>query len=147
MLDSVFLKRDWMKDLPSINKTFHMLNSRKLPFWLTSYVEGTRATPKKIEEGQEFARSRGLPVLNYLCFPRTKGFVCTVQGLRESTDSILDVTWACTGGKAPTVVDIAWRRVPDFHFHIRRFPIKYVYNFQIPSVIFLFDLTPFLLFG
>ena len=38
-------------------------------------TEGTRARPAKIKESQEFAKSRGLPVLKHVLLPRTKGLL------------------------------------------------------------------------
>jgi len=71
-----------MADKANILSTFRVLRSRKLPFWMLSFVEGTRATPKKITEGQEYSKERNLPVFKNLLVPRTKGFVAMVTGLR-----------------------------------------------------------------
>jgi 1-acyl-sn-glycerol-3-phosphate acyltransferase len=41
VLDFPFLYRNWADDVTMINKTFHKLQTRKLPFWLISHLEGT----------------------------------------------------------------------------------------------------------
>lgn len=85
---------------------------------------GTRVSKTKIKQGQEFAKERGLPVLNHVLIPRTKGFVATVQGLRGHT---VDVVYDVTVGyevKPPSLlgmVRLEWRRV---HVHVRRWPIS-----------------------
>jgi lysocardiolipin and lysophospholipid acyltransferase len=122
-----------MRDQASIRRTFQVLRTRKLPFWLVSFLEGTRASSEKILESQKFCEERNLPILKHMLFPRTKGFVATIQGLRDSTDSVLDITFACDGGRVPTVVDLAMRRMPDFHVHVRRYPVKYVLSFSYAS--------------
>jgi 1-acyl-sn-glycerol-3-phosphate acyltransferase len=40
MLDFPFLHRNWGEDVNMINKTFNKLQTRKLPFWLISHLEG-----------------------------------------------------------------------------------------------------------
>lgn len=124
LLDSLLISRNWLADQNLINQTFAKLKNRKLPFWVVSFLEGTRLTPAKFAESQEYARKKDLPVLNHLLVPRTKGFVATVSQLRTELDAIYDVTYAYQGKQVPGVVDFAMRRLPDLHFHIRRFPMK-----------------------
>ena len=89
LLDFVFLKRDWQTDKKRIGETFHRLKTRDLPFWLLSHVEGTRMTPDKLKAGQEFARQRGLPVMEETLLPRTKGFVSIIQELRNMKPALV----------------------------------------------------------
>lgn len=123
LLDGIFLKRNWADDKEGIEASFRTLKNRGLPFWTLSYLEGTRATKSKILESQNFCKSRGKPVLKNILYPRTKGFVATVHGLRDSIDAIYDVTFTFEGGRLPTIVDLAMRRMPKVHFHIKRYPI------------------------
>ena len=61
------------------------------PFWIGIYPEGTRLTPKKKAESDEFALKKGLPPLKNCMHPRTKGFVL----LRESyVTSVALIGWA-----------------------------------------------------
>jgi 1-acyl-sn-glycerol-3-phosphate acyltransferase len=82
--DSIFLKRDWTRDEKTILGTFAHLREHNLPFWLVLFAEGTRITPKKHKEGQEYSRKQGLPVLRHLLVPRTKGLYATLLALGES---------------------------------------------------------------
>ena len=67
------LSRTWADDVEKINKTFHNLKTRKLPFWLASHIEGTRHVPEKVRQSQEYAKKHDLPVLTNVLLPRKKG--------------------------------------------------------------------------
>lgn len=123
LLDSLLISRNWLADQNLINSTFSKLKTRKLPFWVVSFLEGTRKTPRKLKDSQEFAKKRDLPVLRHVLLPRTKGFVATITQLRTELDAVYDVTYAYNQDKAPGLVDLAMRRMPDLHFHVRRFPL------------------------
>lgn len=64
----------------------------RAPYWLISYLEGTRFTQKKMERAVEFAKKRDLKVLEHVLQPRTKGFISTVQALRGSAEAVYDFT-------------------------------------------------------
>ena len=123
LLDHLLISRNWLADKSFIANTFAKLKERKLPFWVISFLEGTRKTPKKLQESQAYAKKMDLPTLNNVLLPRTKGFVATVQSLRDEITAIYDVTYAYKGEKVPGLRDVAMGRIPDLHFHIRRIPI------------------------
>lgn len=52
LADSIFLKRDWMRDQGTIEKTFRRIKEHDLPMWIISFPEGTRLTPDKLAESQ-----------------------------------------------------------------------------------------------
>lgn len=52
LADSIFLKRDWMRDQSTIERTFSRLKHHDLPFWIISFPEGTRLTPDKLAASQ-----------------------------------------------------------------------------------------------
>ncbi|ORZ33930.1 acyltransferase-domain-containing protein [Catenaria anguillulae PL171] len=90
-----YLSRNWAADNKKIEAVFHVLKSDKLPCWLISFLEGTRITPKKLAESQAFSRSKNLPVFENVMYPRKKGFVATLQALRDShVRYVYDVTLA-----------------------------------------------------
>jgi 1-acyl-sn-glycerol-3-phosphate acyltransferase len=124
--DSIFLKRDWTRDERTIRGTFAHLREHNLPFWLVLFVEGTRITPKKHKEGQEFSRKQGLPVLNHLLVPRTKGLYATLLALGDAhVDAVYDLTIGYPNLKAPTVAAISGGCVDvTVHLHVRRYPVK-----------------------
>ena len=82
LLGFVFLSRNWNADAEKINKTFESLRNLNVPFWLISHLEGTRFSPKKVANSQQFAKKHDLPLLNHVLLPRYKGFVATLKGLR-----------------------------------------------------------------
>ena len=89
-VDYIFISRDWNKDQKTLAKTFKTLNDypSSLPFWIALFCEGTRQTPKKLLESQQWCRENNKPILNNLLWPRTKGFVSTVQGLPDKLDAV-----------------------------------------------------------
>ena len=116
MMNMVFLKRNWFADMSTIRKTFEVFaekDSRCLPVWVVSFPEGSRITPEKRLESQTFCKENHKKVLNHVLYPRIKGFVATVQGIRQSTNIkyVYDFTLAFYDslkgfGAAPSLFDI-----------------------------------------
>lgn len=121
-LDCLFVKRNWSSDAEHILKTFSTLVDNKVPVWLVSFVEGTRARIHKIEASREFALNRGLEPLRHVLLPRTKGFAATVQGLREHVPAVYDFTIGYEEG-VPTLWQYIKGSVHRIHLHVRRFPV------------------------
>ncbi len=121
-IDCVFVKRNWTDDQDSIRETFAKLRDNDIPVWLLSFSEGTRLTEAKLAKSREYAREHGLPEPRHTLVPRTKGFVATVEGLRDHVDAVYDITLGYEKG-VPTL----WQYVKGFarraHIHVRRFPI------------------------
>ena len=121
MLDCVFVKRDWAADERRVRDTFATLRDHDVDLWLLSFSEGTRSTPEKIEKSQRYAREHGLPALDHLLLPRTKGFVATVEGLRDHVTAVYDVTIGYEEEGVPTL----WQWIEGLsrrsHFHVRRY--------------------------
>lgn len=79
-------------------QAFGKIKRNKHDVWIVLYPEGTRSTPQKLLEvrcslifgsspthfygiqSQAFARQKGKKELRTLLFPRTKGFISTIQG-------------------------------------------------------------------
>ncbi|HCC24271.1 MAG TPA: hypothetical protein DEP85_02000 [Holosporales bacterium] len=122
-LDCLFIKRDWMKDKHSIRKVFQNLRQHQVPLWVVSFVEGTRITPKKLKSSQEYAKNKGLAVLNHVLTPRTKGFVATLEGLKGHVTAVYDLTF-CYGKNIPTTWQWIRGDVKKVHLHARRFLVK-----------------------
>lgn len=121
-LDCVFVKRDWAQDRDEIHRLFEKYKREQIPLYLVSFLEGTRRTPKKLLKSQEFARSRGLPIPEHTLVPRTRGFVATMNGLREHLDAVYDLTIAYPAF-TPTLVDCFGARVAQLQLHVRRYSI------------------------
>jgi 1-acyl-sn-glycerol-3-phosphate acyltransferase len=122
MMGAFMVKRDWNADRASIERTFAGIRRDKVPVWVLLFVEGHRIRPDRVAESQAFARERGLPVLEHVLVPRTKGFTATVQGLREHVDAVYDITIGYQEG-----VPSLWQYIQGFateaHLHTRRYPI------------------------
>lgn len=73
------LKRSWSNDAKMISRTFKSIKLRSSPIWIVLYPEGTRKTLEKMAVSKKFAVDRGLPDLDMLMIPRTKGFIATVN--------------------------------------------------------------------
>ncbi|WVR09049.1 hypothetical protein IAU60_006109 [Kwoniella sp. DSM 27419] len=80
----VLVSRDWTSDSRLLEQSFGRIKKNKYDAWIILYPEGTRRTPGKVLQGQAFARERGKPELKHLLYPRTKGFIATVNALRNS---------------------------------------------------------------
>lgn len=68
--------------------------------WFVIFPEGTRITPEKLAISHEHARANDKPIFNNVLLPRSKGFVTTVQGMRDNVPYIIDATivfpdWVC----------------------------------------------------
>lgn len=123
-LDCLFVKRNWMADKEKVLATFQRLREHGHPFWVVSFLEGTRATPAKIARSQEFARKAGLPVLSRVQLPRTKGFTATLDGLEGRYDAVYDMTIGYESAKPVTIVDLFTTRVDRIHVHVKRYAVS-----------------------
>ncbi len=121
-LDCLFIKRDWLSDQKHIHAVFEKILKHSVPLWLVSFVEGTRLTPAKLLQSQEYARQQRLPAPRHVLIPRTKGFVASVQSLRGHVDAVYDLTIGYVNG-APSLSDWIHGKVSSVHLNIRRFPI------------------------
>ncbi|MBF0442399.1 MAG: acyltransferase [Oligoflexales bacterium] len=127
-LGTLYVKRDWLKDKEYIKRTFQRIIDHNLPFWLVSFLEGTRITRQKLARSQEYARKKGLKILNHLLIPRTKGFVASVNALRGKIDAVYDGTIIYPDG-VPYLWQFMMGIVPRVHFHVKRYPIS-----EIPRI-------------
>lgn len=109
-----------------------------VPTGLISFSEATRFTATKHAESQTWCAANGRPQPQHLLYPRTKGFVTTVQHLRRAPHvrTVYDVAIAYQrGGRWHAAPDM-WETLslprlsaPDghacrFHVHVRRFLVE-----------------------
>jgi 1-acyl-sn-glycerol-3-phosphate acyltransferase len=120
--ENLFVKRNWTADQAAIDRTFAGIKRNDVPLWLMMFVEGTRATPEKLEQSRRYAESKGLPPTEHVLLPRTKGFVASVQALREHLDAVYDVTIGYPEG-VPDLWQYARGLARRAHLHLRRWPI------------------------
>jgi len=127
-----FLKRNWDKDVQKINTTFQHLIERKINFWLISHLEGTRFHERKLHASHEYAKKHNLPILHHCLLPRTKGFIATLKGLRDSNTikAVYDFTILYNDGKStPPLGSMFYGKYIlkdnyQVHIHVRRYPIE-----------------------
>lgn len=134
----IFITRSAAAAGQTLDTTYSMLadpKRRGWPFWMISYLEGTRRTREKLSAARDFAKKRDLPELEHVLQPRTKGFVSAVHALRGSAGAVYDVTLGYQETDGPER-DVT----PDFgtqlltpglcdrviHVHQRRIPIAEV---------------------
>lgn len=123
-LDCIFVKRNWTADKDKILATFERLRAHQVPFWILSFVEGTRLTPAKLLRSQEYCRKAGLPVPRFSMSPRTRGFEATLEGLGALTDAVYDVTLGFEGyevGLVPGLRELFFGGMNRVHVHVRRY--------------------------
>lgn len=120
----VMLKRNWQKDQKIFAKSLELFKGDKFPVYLVSYLEGSRICPSKVQRSKIYAREQGLPELDYVLLPRSKGFVATVKSLQNSkVKYIYDLTLAYFHrtkgfGATPSLWEILTGRIEDYHFHL-----------------------------
>ncbi|TDZ21925.1 1-acyl-sn-glycerol-3-phosphate acyltransferase delta [Colletotrichum sidae] len=129
------VSRNWSKDRHELDRAFSGIVNRQWPTWLISFSEATRFTKKKYEQSIVWCKESGRPQPKHLLYPRTKGFITTVQHLRQAPHikAVYDVTIAYQRGNdfqtAPTMWDtlsvpgLSSRHGYKFHVHVRRFPL------------------------
>ena len=101
---------------------------------LITYSEGTRFTPKKHAEAVTWCNEHQRPVPKHLLYPRTKGFVATVQTLRKASHvkAVYDVTIAYAKGNKfmspPSFVQTVNRKHVGaewkMYVHVKRHELK-----------------------
>eukprot|EP00906_Rhabdomonas_costata_P016081 RCo023058 len=124
---SIFVQRDWLRDQKTIRAAFQRMRLMAFPVWVISFTEGTRLTKKKLAEGQEFSRKKGLPVMKYSMLPRVKGVAATLQGLEGHLSAVYIFTIGYSWCKPPTMLALlSGRAAGRVHVHIRRVPITEV---------------------
>jgi 1-acyl-sn-glycerol-3-phosphate acyltransferase len=121
-MDCLFVKRNWMADKEKVTKTFSRLKRNKSPFWVISFAEGTRITPKKKKRSQEFAKKMNLPILENVMLPRTKGFEATLEGL-DTIEAIYDITIGYENSP-PHLLELFFTPIERMHVNVQRYPMS-----------------------
>eukprot|EP00051_Salpingoeca_urceolata_P011238 m.138992 g.138992 ORF g.138992 m.138992 type:complete len:387 (+) comp17045_c0_seq1:112-1272(+) len=124
-LEYTFLSRSWERDQGRLRKSLGILGDFPGAFWVVIFAEGTRLTDEKLAASQEHCRSKGLPVLKNVMYPRTKGFSLAVDSLHDHIDCLYDVTLAFPGD-IPTFGGVMAGKPYEVSAYIRRTPTDQV---------------------
>jgi 1-acyl-sn-glycerol-3-phosphate acyltransferase len=100
LMGTVFLERNWQNDKEALYKSFRHLTINHLPFWLVSFLEGTRINNKNLQEARVFARKTGLAIPRVTLIPRVKGFSAMLKELQKNPNVkyIYDFTFGYCDG-------------------------------------------------
>mmetsp|Transcript_62583 Transcript_62583/g.116400 ORF Transcript_62583/g.116400 Transcript_62583/m.116400 type:complete len:369 (-) Transcript_62583:210-1316(-) len=138
--DFVCITRDWKSASSALLDGYrrqHVYKEHGAPYVLALFPEGTRITPKKLKEAQEFERENKLPVFEHVLCPRVKGLWSALQGLQ--LDSVYDITVAEKGGPKSNFVTMARGMPAEFHIHAVRLDPKSIPQDQEACKKWLFE--------
>ncbi|PWA82589.1 1-acyl-sn-glycerol-3-phosphate acyltransferase PLS1 [Artemisia annua] len=123
----IFLERDWKKDAMKLKTAIGVVKRSYRPWWFIVFAEGTRLTPQKLLEAQEYAISQGLHVPRNVLIPRTKGFVSIVKYSREHFHVVYDLTLVVPPGCPPlTLKNVLKGEKTTINIYIKRFLMKHL---------------------
>ncbi|KAL1302531.1 hypothetical protein AAFC00_002915 [Neodothiora populina] len=126
------ISRRWTEDREEMNRLFANVRNGKLPIWLIFFCEGTRYKPEAHRQTMAWCKANDRPIPKYTLFPRTKGFVSTVQHMRKShITAVYDVTIAYADERsfmsAPSFLQTLYlpeiRKRFRMHIHTERFEL------------------------
>ncbi|KAH9504622.1 1-acyl-sn-glycerol-3-phosphate acyltransferase epsilon [Bulinus truncatus] len=136
MHGSLFVKRAGKFNRVKAEKQLSRDAKDKIPMWLVIFPEGTRYNPEHrdtIESSQNFAKEQGLQPLENVLFPRLGALQICIEQLKNSLDSVYDVTIAYGGtynfndkkrSEAPPMQDFLMGFSPRVHIHVSKVPIN-----------------------
>ncbi|KAJ2903810.1 acyltransferase [Zalerion maritima] len=78
------VSRNWLRDEKELKRVFEGVIERRWPTWLISFAEGTRFSPLKHAESARFCSANNKPQPKNLLYPRSKGFITTINHLRSA---------------------------------------------------------------
>jgi len=128
---AIKLSRNWEKDKDNLSRQIDKFktspNSNKQ--FIIIFPEGTRSTPKKLEEGQKFSSLNNLPVYDNLLVPKSKGLHFLVNHLNKTNKlgRIWDLTLAIPKflGKSAYVNDVFGKPLGPVYGMIKELKIDF----------------------
>lgn len=126
------------QDKRELDRVFSGITQHRFPTWLISFSEATRFTPQKHLEMQQWCEANGRPQPRHLLYPRTRGFIATVQHVRGAAHvkAVYDLTIAYRRGNRFQQAPPFWDTIRygglssgcgggyRFEVHLRRFAME-----------------------
>ncbi|KAJ6896558.1 1-acyl-sn-glycerol-3-phosphate acyltransferase 5 [Populus alba x Populus x berolinensis] len=120
ILEFISVERKWEVDESNIHQMLSSFKDPRDPLWLALFPEGTDFTEQKCTRSKKYAAEHGLPILNNVLLPKTKGFYACMEDLRGSLDAVYDVTIGYKP-RCPSLLDNVFGVNPsEVHIHVRR---------------------------
>uniref|UniRef100_A0A2P2J6N0 1-acylglycerol-3-phosphate O-acyltransferase n=1 Tax=Rhizophora mucronata TaxID=61149 RepID=A0A2P2J6N0_RHIMU len=120
ILEFIPVDRKWHVDEPNMRQMLSSFKDLKDLLWLALFPEGTDFTEQKCMRSQKYAAQNGLPILNNVLLPKTKGFYACLEELRGSLDAVYDVTIGYKT-RCPSFLDNVFGVEPsEVHINVRR---------------------------
>ncbi|KAK9113177.1 hypothetical protein Scep_020696 [Stephania cephalantha] len=128
VVEFIPVQRKWELDESIMREMLSTFTDRQDPLWLALFPEGTDFTQEKCTKSQKFAAEKGLPVLQNVLLPKTKGLCICLEVLKGSMDAVYDVTIGYKH-RYPCFMDNVFGVDPsEVHMHVQRIPFS-----SIPS--------------
>lgn len=121
-LGCVFLKRNWQDDAKGLLPTFERYKRSAYPVWIHIFTEGTRRTAEKQAQATQYSLEKRHRPLTRVLWPRTKGFVATLQGMEPHVDAVYDLTIIYPGSEIPTLWDVFMGELKEVKIIAKRTP-------------------------
>lgn len=120
ILDFISVERKWEVDELTMHQMLSTFTDPQDPLWLALFPEGTDFSEQKCVHSQKYASENGLPILQNVLLPKTKGFFACLEVLRDSLDAVYDITIGYRH-RCPTFLDNVFGVDPsEVHIHARR---------------------------
>lgn len=120
----LFVTRSWEADRVRLLADLKSLLTFPFPVWFVLWPEGSRFTPAKLANSQEYARKMGMPHLEHVLLPRMKAFLSVLDVVRSGVEDLCDVTLMFEG-PIPSAKHILFGRCPTIiHAHLGRYKIS-----------------------
>ncbi|XP_073981181.1 1-acyl-sn-glycerol-3-phosphate acyltransferase delta-like isoform X2 [Rhodnius prolixus] len=126
--ESVFLERNFDKDKEIIGRQVAEIAQYPDPMFLLLFAEGTRFSDDKHKASLNFAKEKGLPLLQHHLTPRTKGFTASLPHLRGRVPAIYNIQLCFDKSDyvKPTVMNLLLGKPIVGHMHFERIPVENV---------------------
>eukprot|EP00834_Sanchytrium_tribonematis_P004880 NODE_264_length_11354_cov_1.067170.p5 type:complete len:311 gc:universal NODE_264_length_11354_cov_1.067170:9131-10063(+) len=134
IMGMLFVKRSSKEDGARIQQQFLKFQKCRDPVYIVSFLEGTRLTQSKLARSQHYSKENNFPILKHVLFPRYKGFVTTIQALRDKgLTKVYDLTIGYYHIPTQTVNEVIPRihtlnaRPPKewrFHVHVDEYMVS-----------------------